>query len=282
VRKPANRPAVIWVFRWWNRPPAIEEVGPHIMDHIRWRRDGVSDCLVVRPVGVLKSVDYRDFRDTMVKFAVEQPRAVVVVIDGLDLRVPNTLSAFASAALHVSDWPGVPIVVVTGRDDQRAALKRAGVRQFVSIFGDVAAAVDAAAEPPRCRRRLLELGPELISAWRARLCVRATCERWGIADVIRDAEQIATELVENAVLHARSRATLRLELRIGLLTVAVSDESPREAVLLERVPGTDRGIGLRIVADRARTWGCSPRSEGGKVVWAVLRVPGAQRLEPPL
>jgi hypothetical protein len=249
------------------------------MDRVRWQRDVVFDCLVVRPVGVLKSVDYVDFRDTMVKFAVEQPRAVIVVIDGLGLPVPNTLSAFASAALQVSDWPGVPIVVV-GRDDQRAALERAGLRRFVSIFGDVAAAVAAAREPPRCRRTTVELGPELVSARRARLCVRATCRHWGIADMIRDAEQIATELVENAVLHARSRATLRLELRIGMLTIAVSDDSPRQAVLLERVPGVDRGIGLRIVADRARTWGCSPRSGGGKVVWAVLRVPGTGSLEP--
>jgi signal transduction histidine kinase len=164
-------------------------------------------------------------------------------------------------------------MVVTGRSDQRAVLDGSMVHRFVSVFADVSSAVAAAAEPPRCRRVHLDLGNEPLSSRRARLFVRSICHRWRVADLIPDAEQIATELVENSVQHAESHAMLRLELRRGLLTVAVSDDSSREAVLVERISTMDRGIGLRIVSQRAKAWGCSPRLGGGKVVWAVLPVP---------
>ncbi|WP_328454193.1 hypothetical protein [Amycolatopsis sp. NBC_00438] len=55
-----------------------------------------------------------------------------------------------------------------------------------------------------------------------------------------------------------------------MLTVAVSDDSPRPAVLQDRSGLRAPGLGLRIVADAARVWGSSPRWSGGKIVWAVL------------
>ncbi len=245
------------------------------MNEVCWQREHVDDCLVATPIGVLDALSYRDFRDTMIKFAVEAPRVVIVVIDQLDVPLSSALTAFTSAALHVSDWPGVPIVIVTDRTDQVLVLDGTRISRFVSVFPDVAAAVAAARQPPRCRRVTLELGHDLLSARRARLFVRSTCHRWRIAELSGDAEQIATELVENSVLHAQSRPELRLELRRGLLTVAVSDDSPHEAVLVERLSSMERGIGLRIVAKRAKAWGCSPRFGGGKVVWAVLSKPGS-------
>lgn len=237
------------------------------MEAVSWQREQIGECLMVRPVGVLDAMTYRDVRDTMIKFAVDQ-QVLIVAIDELELPVPGALTAFSSAAMRVSNWPGVPIVLATPREDQRAELARTTVSRFVSVFVDVAAAVASAERAPRSRRAILELGRELISARRARLFVRATCHRWQLDDLRGDAEQIATELVENALLHANSAPRLRLESRGEVLTVAVSDGSTREAVLREPGPGTDRGVGLRIVADRCLAWGCSPQLAGGKVVWA--------------
>ncbi|HJP76289.1 MAG TPA: ATP-binding protein [Pseudonocardiaceae bacterium] len=238
------------------------------MKAVSWQREQIGECLMVRPVGVLDAMTYRDVRDTMIKFAVDQQQVLIVAIDELELPVPDALTAFSSAAMRVSNWPGVPIVLATPREDQRDQLERTMVSRFVSVFTDVAAAVASAERPPRSRRAILELSRELISARRARLFVRATCHRWQLDDLRGDAEQIATELVENALLHANSAPRLRLELRGDVLTVAVSDDSPQEAVLRELVPGIDRGVGLRIVADRSLVWGCSPQLAGGKVVWA--------------
>lgn len=238
------------------------------MSDVSWHSELIGDCLVVRPVGVLDALTYRDVRDTLIKFAVDQERVLVVAIDELDLPVRGALTAFSSAAMRVSNWPGMPIVLATRREDQREQLDRTVVSRFVSVFANVPAAVAAAAQPPRCRRVTLELRHELISARRARLFVRETCRRWQVEDLFADAEQIATELVENALLHTASAPRLRLELRGDVLTIAVSDDSDAEAVLREPSPGEDRGVGLRIVADRAIAWGCSPQLTGGKVVWA--------------
>lgn len=244
------------------------------MNQVQWQCEPVEDCLVATPQGTLDPLSYRDFRDTMIKFAVDQPRVVIVAIDRLELPAPSALTAFSSAAMQVSDWPGVPIVIVAGRADHRAVLDRTKVSRFVAVFPDVAAAVAAARQPPRCRRAILDLGDGLFGARRARLFVRTVCQRWQVGDLLADAEQIATELVENALLHTASAPQLRLELRGGLLTVAVSDDSADEAVLREPDRTANRGVGLRIVADRAKAWGCTPSLNGGKVVWAVLRTAG--------
>lgn len=86
---------------------------------------------------------------------------------------------------------------------------------------------------------------------------------------------VATELVENSLKHTDSAPTLRLELRCGLLSVAVTDGSPAPAVLRES--REQPGGGLRLVAQTTRVWGCTLTLAGGKVVWSVLdtRRPGA-------
>jgi hypothetical protein len=127
------------------------------VNEVHWQREQLAGCLVVRPAGALDALRYRDVRDTVINFALDQPRAVIVAIDALDLPDPNALTAFPSAALHVSDWPGVPIVVVTGRADQRALLDGTRVSRFIPVFDDVAAAVGAARQPPRRRLAALEL-----------------------------------------------------------------------------------------------------------------------------
>jgi hypothetical protein len=243
-------------------------------DQVSWQHEWIDGCLVATPVGPLTSLTYRDFRDMLVKFAIDTPRAVIVPIDGLDVPSLPALTAFPSAALRVSDWPGVAIMIVTSRPDRFATLGEAAIRRFVPVFQDVAAAVTAVGDAPDRRRAVLDLDHDLFSARRARLFVRSVCGRWQIGDLSSDAEQIATELVENAVAHTASQPRLRLELRSGLFTIAVSDDSTREAVVREKIEGVRAGGGLRIVADRAKVWGSSPRLGGGKVVWAVLRVSG--------
>lgn len=103
----------------------------------------------------------------------------------------------------------------------------------------------------------------------ARRHVTDTCLRWDVPEVTANAVSVATELVENSIQHAGTPLRLRLELRDGLLTVAVSDESRVQAVLREPGATGRQYNGLHIVAGLARAWGCTPDSNG-KVVWAVL------------
>jgi anti-sigma regulatory factor (Ser/Thr protein kinase) len=98
-----------------------------------------------------------------------------------------------------------------------------------------------------------------------------TCVRWGCTDLLLDAELVANELVENAVRHAHSEARIRLELRAGMLTVAVYDDDPLPAQLVEPDLADAVHLGLLLVAQLSSSWNCAPTLAGGKVVWAVLQ-----------
>jgi anti-sigma regulatory factor (Ser/Thr protein kinase) len=224
---------------------------------------------VVRAVGALDVTTYRLLRDALVKLAVEQPRAVIVDVTGLDLGRESALTVFVSAWLQVSDWPGVSILLAAGTERQRAVL-RGAVSRYVPHHPTVAAAVAASSSPPHARRAVLDLAAVAVAARLARVFVRDTCGGWGLSHLVPAVAATATELVENAVRHAGTPAQLRLELRPRTLTVAVRDRSPVPAVLVERLPGEHGGNGMRIVSHLAAAWGCSPHLAGGKVVWANL------------
>ncbi|MBL1075019.1 ATP-binding protein [Nocardia sp. 2] len=234
---------------------------------------------MVRPRGGLETGTYRQFADDLVKFALQEPRAVIVEVDDLTVRDEPLLTAFTSAWMRVGEWPGVPIMLVAEQPERRKTLRGSAISRFLPVFGTVGLAVGAVDDGPIRRRAELELIPAAESAQRARRFVAEVCERWGAPEVRADAQLIATELVENAFLHsvARGDIRVRLELRAELLTVAVCDDDPREAVLREPVPGGARYYGLHVVARLARTWGCVPRWPHGKVVWAVLPT-GARRV----
>jgi hypothetical protein len=128
-------------------------------------------------------------------------------------------------------------------------------------------------QPPARSRAVIELPPSSVSGRRARHFVRSTCERWKVTVMANDAMTIAVAFVENTLQHTNSAAFLRMELRRGLLTVAVSDDDPHPAVLHERAEGGVASSGLLLVAAIAKVWGCAPTMSGGKTVWATLRPP---------
>jgi len=222
-------------------------------------------CLVAKLHGHLGSLGHRGLRDLLVKLALEQPRAVVVDVDRLHLDGEGARTVFTSARMRVRDWPAVPIVLVATDPWQRRRLARSA-----PVFGSTGSAIASVRPLPRRRRALTEL-PAVPSCSRlARRFVRETCGHWALGLETSDALCVASELVENAFRHTGTAMRLRLELRDGLLTVAVRDGSPRPAVLRQGSSGTPVGFGLRVVSELSRAWGCSPDLHGGKVVWAVL------------
>jgi anti-sigma regulatory factor (Ser/Thr protein kinase) len=103
--------------------------------------------------------------------------------------------------------------------------------------------------------------------------VEATCQTWGIARVAKLAALIASELVTNAVVHARTRAVMVLRLTANALHISVRDQDPRP--MYRPAPGasganeSDHGRGLLILEAMSDTWGCHPTADG-KVVWATV------------
>lgn len=227
-------------------------------------------CLIVTLRGRLDSLSYRPLRDGLVQLAVEQPRALIVDIDGLEIDSEPALTVFSSASSRVSIWPQVPILLVARNGSRRSRVDRSAIAHVVPVFGSVEAAIASVRSPPPRRRRTAGYPPVIASSGLARRFVRQTCSDWDIGNWTQDALSVASELVENGVKHANTRLELRLESGAGLLTVAVRDGDPGMAVLRQGAAGQPDGYGLQIVADLARAWGCSPDLHGGKVVWAVL------------
>lgn len=243
---------------------------------IRWQPNEVERCTVLQPRGPLDAVTYRRFTAELVKYVVEQPRAVVVCLDELTVPSETALTAFTSARLRTADWPAVPIVLVARGDALRQRLVRSAIRRFLPIHASVPAAVAALAEPPLRRRVDLTMALTADAGPRVRRFVDEVCTDWAIAGTSGDAQVVATEFVENAYQHGIFAETadidVRLEYRNDLLTVAVADPDPHEAVLLETEPEPSgrRTHGLHMVAGLAAAWGCAPRWPSGKIVWATL------------
>ncbi|WP_370962042.1 ATP-binding protein [Amycolatopsis sp. cg9] len=217
--------------------------------------------------GVLDRTTYPRLRDRLLEFAAEAEDAVVIDVERLELRDEPLARVFALAALRTGDWPAIPLGLVTDRPEQRAVLTAQGVT--VPVYRDFATAEAELARPVRRRAgQVLDRWPR--ASVRARGFVEGVCARWQVPELAEDAALVATEYVENALRHTDSAPRLCLELRRDGLGISVSDDSARPAVLREGLDVLETGLGLRMVAKVAKTWGSSRVRSGGKVVWAVL------------
>ncbi|MFG2322890.1 ATP-binding protein [Streptomyces sp. NPDC048568] len=112
------------------------------------------------------------------------------------------------------------------------------------------------------------------SAATGRRIVRAALRGWELGDLVDTAELVVTELIANAVQHARY-GVVRLTVRCtedGGVHVAVTDRSHQVPVLRQPGPAAQTGRGLAIVDSLAARWGHDPLP-WGKRVWAELRGP---------
>ncbi|MDI2129178.1 ATP-binding SpoIIE family protein phosphatase [Yinghuangia seranimata] len=121
----------------------------------------------------------------------------------------------------------------------------------------------------RERSGSLELPPSPRAAREARSFTRGTLARWGLDGLVDAACSVVTELVANAVEHARTPMELRLRHRSGRLVVQVADHDGRLPRRITAAEGDERHRGLMIVAALAADWGVRP-TDAGKVVWAEL------------
>lgn len=230
---------------------------------------------LVTATGELGLAGYPFLRDGLLKAGADTPPGVIADIDGLALGADSP-SLFPFVARRLEEWPGIPMAVVTRRADHLAVFERYGLDRFVPVHPDVESAERAL--PHRIRRRagrVLARGEPGIA--QARAFVSDRTREWGVPAFEYDGTLVAAELTDNASRHTTSEPRLRLDLREDLLTIAVSDDDPRPAVLIERTDILEPGLGLRIVAQTARAWGSSGRWTGGKVVWAVLAHPERRR-----
>jgi len=109
----------------------------------------------------------------------------------------------------------------------------------------------------------------------------ATMSRWGAAESCDDIAMVVSELLTNALRHAlpdSDQAPRPGSVRLGLVQpgrsvlCAVADPSPKAPAPRQPEVLCEGGRGLQVIGALADTWGCTPPSHAGKVVWALFSI----------
>jgi anti-anti-sigma regulatory factor len=239
-------------------------------DVLRLEDQKVGEAVVVTPTGRLDVVSYRQLRDHLIMVSTDVPRAIIVDLMGLDIESDAALAIFPAVHTRLEQWPGVPLLLVTGSGPARRWLGRTNTARFLPVHESVGDAMAAIDEPPLRRVTHAQLPSSLSSPRLAREFTRLTCAEWGLHPLIDDALLLAGELVTNAIIHTGSCPIIRLGLRRAVFSVAVYDDMPGEVSVRDPGGGVGGIHGLLLVAQIAAAWGSAPTSSGGKVVWATL------------
>jgi hypothetical protein len=109
---------------------------------------------------------------------------------------------------------------------------------------------------------------------RARVFADAACTGWQLDIIRNDAVAVASELVANAVVHARTGCRLVLRSGVRGLTIAVFDHQPGRLPAPRPLAQSEGVHGLFVVSELSLQWGVS-HDGGEKSVWAFLPVNGA-------
>jgi DNA-binding NarL/FixJ family response regulator len=172
------------------------------------------------------------------------PRAKVVILSGVTRDPMERLARSAGAVGYLEK--GIP--------------SRRLVDELMAVAGLLDAVEGAVAESR------VTLDREIQAPGAARRFVDETLRRWASGEAIDTVELLVSELVTNAVVHARSEAEVAVVLRRDTIRVEVADGSsdlpqPRDAKDYE-----PSGRGLKLVDALASAWGVDVVDDG-KVVW---------------
>ena len=119
-------------------------------------------------------------------------------------------------------------------------------------------------------RASTRLPEDPTAAHAARSFVAETLEIWGVGTyVLGKAVLITSELVTNAIVHARSPVALVITSHNGTLRIDINDDSEQQPALGVSHDELGGRRGLQIVEALADRWGTNPGGHG-KTVWFEL------------
>src|SRR5579859_7781198 len=137
-----------------------------------------------------------------------------------------------------------------------------------SVLSSQASRRAATAGPEVERATELPLRPDAPLVAR-RLLAEAMAECGHTKEMLDQATLVISELVTNAVIHARTPVAVAIRSDSTRVRVAVHDFDPTAPVETERGPSTGLGMGLYLVDSLAVDWGIQPTADG-KTIWAEL------------
>jgi anti-anti-sigma regulatory factor/anti-sigma regulatory factor (Ser/Thr protein kinase) len=249
-------------------------VGDVLVCETEW----IASVAVVQVRGPLRINTVPTLRAEVHKCLAADPGAVVVDVAGVEGREDLALTVFPALARAAAAWPGVDVFVAGPDADLRERLSMLAVRRFVQVAADRDAALAAARAGRRSpmARYSLSAGPEAVTE--ARAAVRELCGERGLTGVVDAAEVVTSELVSNAVVHARAPYLFAIRVGGSYLHLSVRDGSAAVPVRIGEAGSRSNGggFGLMLVEALTVAWGVSA-GDDGKVVWATLSLRPASR-----
>jgi anti-sigma regulatory factor (Ser/Thr protein kinase) len=121
-------------------------------------------------------------------------------------------------------------------------------------------------------RHSLQFSAEPASASLARAFVSSRLLRAGVPQLEDDVLLVVSELVTNAITHARTPVTVTLERSGPCVVLTVCDLSPSVPVMRTADAMAGGGRGLMIVDVLSGDWGVKVSPSGSKTVWAAFEV----------
>jgi CheY-like chemotaxis protein len=196
-----------------------------------------------------------------------QPDVVVLDLGLPDLAGRDVLSLLRSAA------PEARVVVFTAGDAGDRASMRPEVEGFVlkdeTVHYLVDLLDDLSRPGPRSAAFRVRHSPDEIAT--ARRFVAHHGDAWGYEDIIDDALIVVSELVTNAITHARSACDLRLRDAVRGLRIEVIDGGRGSPEIQCPTDQAEHGRGLLLVSAVCEAWGVDTMPDGRKMVWAELK-----------
>jgi anti-sigma regulatory factor (Ser/Thr protein kinase) len=231
-----------------------------------------ADVVTATFAGVVTLASAPVIRATLLACLAECPSAVVVDLCDVDLVSTAALSELPDLARRRDFLPDVALLVCLRRDlhgDRHVTTSLGSLPVFRSPLDALAAAANAR---DLLRRRMLSAPMDLYAPAHARNAVREACVDWGFDHLMNIAELVTSELVTNAVRHARTDVDVEVQLRGDFLHLRVRDRSTAVPQLRQehRPSVGSGGRGLRLVDVYASGWGYVLCADG-KVVWATMR-----------
>lgn len=194
------------------------------------------------------------------------------LVGGLDVIEEINDASPSTRIVVVSGFPGRDLEqLVVAQGAAGYVRKRPSIRAVIDDIVVAAGALDLA-EEVLAETRSFPHDPATPRA--ARRFLDEILERWECQPAVDTLHLVLSEVVSNAVVHARSAPEIAVRLLDGVLRVAVADES--DAMPQPRDPDelAVSGRGLRILDSEVTRWGIDPRPGGGKVVWFDVPVFG--------
>jgi anti-sigma regulatory factor (Ser/Thr protein kinase) len=248
---------------------------PHAPTDVSVAARDIGTAVVLALDGELDQRTAPRVRTVLEKHLADRGR-VLVDVSGLTTTWPPAVEVFPLALASMCGWPAARLVLFGAGPRTADALRaRPCLPATVHLADTEAAAVELLDVRPSRLSRRTEIDPEPEAAKWARILVETVCADWDVDDpeAASAACIVASELVTNVVVHARTRCVLTVTRTPRDLRVGVRDhDTGGRPVRSDAARAGARGLGLVVVAGVSRSWGVTVHGDG-KTVWALVPAP---------